>query len=281
MTFDSEQLISKSIKHIDDKMFVTKLQYTVTTGQQSTEWDAAHLAKGTAFKTEEIKPHKLDYSADCQVKYDLIGKIAEGVKLTRVTVAKILAGIKPSTFFMFQENPEVFIAKGIRLINEQKARMIVEQITYNQTDGTYDGAIFTAEKDGDFSKAYRAEKNVQDYVFCDGYASDGNSVERRMAKEMDAAAEVNVYAKLPKGFAIPTPVGNYSPDWAIVFNKGMVKHIFFIAETKGSLDSLQLRPVENAKIQCAKRLFSELSTEDVVYHEVSGFHELLDIMEKL
>ena len=281
VTFDSDELIGKAIKHIDDKMSVTKLQYTVTTGHQNTKWDAEHVAKGTAFKTEESKTRKLDYSADCQVTYDLIGKIAEGVKLTRATVAKILVGIKPSTFSRFQENPEEFIAKGIRLITEQKARMIVEQIVYNPTDGTYDGAIFTTEKNDDFSKAYRATKNVQDYVFCDGYASDGNSVERRMAQDMDAASEVNVYAKLPKGFFIPTPVGKYTPDWAIVFNKGTVKHIFFIAETKGTLDSLQLRPIEEAKIQCAKRLFAELSTEDIVYHEVSGYHELLDIMETL
>ena len=155
----------------------------------------------------------------------MIGKITEGVKLTRKSVARILAGIRADRFAMFKNNPEEFITKVIRLINEQKANMIVEQITYNQIDGTYDSAIFTAEKNTDFSRAYRAKKNVQDYVFADGYARDGQSVERKFAEEMDLADEVCVYAKLPKGFSIPTPVGNYSPDWEIAFYKGTVKHI--------------------------------------------------------
>ena len=162
---------------------------------------------------------------------------------------------------MFKNNPEEFITKAIRLINEQKATMIVEQITYNRTEGTYDSTIFTAEKNTDFSRAYRAKKNVQDYVFADGNAE--KSVERRFAENMDLADEVCVYAKLPKGFSIPTPVGNYSPDWAIAFNKGTVKHI------------------EQAKISCAKKLFNELSTEDVIYHDVDSYQHLLDIMERL
>jgi type III restriction enzyme len=180
---------------------------------------------------------------------------------------------------MFRNNPEEFITKAIRLINEQKAGVIVEQITYNRTEGTYDSNIFTAEKNTDFSRAYRAKKNVQDYVFADGSAE--KSVERRFAENMDLADEVCVYAKLPKGFSIPTPVGNYSPDWAIAFNKGTVKHIFFIAETKGTMESLNLRPIEQAKISCAKKLFNELSTDDVVYHDVDSYQHLLDIMERL
>ena len=169
----------------------------------------------------------------------------------------------------------------IRLINEQKATMIVEQITYSRTEGTYDSAIFTAEKSSDFSRAYRSKKNVQDFVFADGYAKDGKSVERRMAEDMDLAEEVCVYAKLPKGFSIPTPVGNYSPDWAIAFNKPPIKHIFFIAETKGTMETLNLKPIEQAKIKCAKKLFAGLSTEDVVYHDVDSYESLKGIMDSL
>ena len=167
--------------------------------------------------------------------------------------------------------------------------MIVEHITYSRTEGSYESAVFTAEKRSDFSKAYRSKKNIQDYVFADGYAHDGNSVERRMAEDMDIAEEVCVYAKLPKGFSIPTPVGNYSPDWAIAFNKGTVKHIFFIAETKGTMETLNLKPIEQAKIKCAKKLFAELSAlavkEDeeayVVYHDVDSYQALLNIMDSL
>ena len=279
--FDGEELVRKAIAHIDDKMFVAKLQYTVTTGQQGEDFTADKLKSGAAFVEEKSKTYNLDRGAGSAVKYDVVGKIAEGAKITRQSAAKIIAGIRPTVFAMLQNNPEEFIAKAIRLINEEKATMIVEEITYNRTEGLYDSAIFTAEKNSDFSRAYRAKKNVQDYLFADGYAKDGKSVERRMAESMDTADEVCVYAKLPKGFYIPTPVGNYSPDWAIAFNKGTVKHIFFIAETKGTMESLNLKPIEQAKIKCAKKLFARLSGEDVVYHDVDSYQTLLNIMEKL
>ena len=279
--FDGEELARNAIVHIDDKMFVTRLQYTVTSGQQESDFTATKLKSGAGFVAEKSRTYTLDRGANSAVKYDVIGKIAEGAKLTRRTAAHIVAGVRPTVFAMLQNNPEEFIAKAIRLINEEKAAMIVEEITYNRTEGVYDSAIFTAEKNSDFSRAYHAKKNVQSYLFADGYAKDGKSVERRMAERMDTADEVCVYAKLPKGFHIPTPVGNYSPDWAIAFNKGMVKHIFFIAETKGTMESLQLKPIEQAKIKCAKKLFASLSDDDVVYHEVDSYQSLLDIMEKL
>lgn len=279
--FDGEELIRKAVYHINDKMFVAKLQYTVTSGRQENEWSADQLKSGTAFTADKSKTYTLDRSEDSRVRYDLVGKIAEGTKLTRRSIARILDNISPEKFAMFRSNPEEFIAKAIRLINEQKATMIVEHIAYNRTDGVYDSDIFTAQKNGEYTKAYRSKKNVQDYVFTDGYAKDGKSVERRMAEDMDMATEVCVYAKLPKGFFIPTPVGNYSPDWAIAFEKGSVKHIFFIAETKGTMETLDLRPIEQAKIKCAKKLFAELSTEDVVYHDVDSYQTLLNIMESI
>lgn len=279
--FDSEELIRKAIDHIDDKMFVAKLQYTVTTGEQGSDWNSDMLKRGEGFVAEKSHTFTLMRPEDSIVKYDLVGKVAEGAKLTRRSAARILSGIKPYTFAMFQDNPEEFITKAIRLINEQKAAMIVEQITYNKAEGSYDANIFTAEKNADFSKAYRAKKHVQDYVFTDGYARDGKSIERKFAVDMDLADEVCVYAKLPKGFSIPTPVGNYSPDWAIAFHKGTVKHIFFIAETKGTMETLKLKPIEKAKIDCARKLFKELSGEDVVYDSVDSYQHLLDIMESL
>ena len=278
VSFDSEELIEKAIDAINAKLFVTELQYTTSVGSQKSEMDQYELERGDSFKTAKTKTQTLKHAESSQIKYDLIGKIAEGTILTRRTVAKILAGI--DNVFMFRLNPEEFITKAIRLINEQKATMIVDHISYDQTSGTYDNDIFTAEMSSQsFDKAFRAQKAVQDYVFTDGSAEQ--SVERRFAQELDTAEEVCVYAKLPKGFAIPTPVGNYSPDWAIAFNKGTVKHIFFIAETKGTMESLNLRPIEQAKISCAKKLFSELSSKDVVYHDVDSYQSLLAIMNTL
>ncbi len=97
---------------------------------------------------------------------------------------------------------------------------------------------------------------------------------------MDGSEEVFIYAKLPRGFRIPTPVGDYSPDWAIVFREGKVKHIYFVAETKGTLESLNLRPIEKAKIDCAKKLFARLSGGLVTYDHVDSFETLLNKVMK-
>lgn len=274
--FDSGELVKKSIAHIDDKLFVSQLKYVVTKGAQGEDWNADTVNSGAGFIAEKSHTYNLDRGETSQVKYDLIGKIRAGTHLTRRTVAAILKGISPAKFAMYKQNPEEFISKVIRLINEEKATMIVDDITYNETDGTYDSSIFTVEKNKDFSRAYRAKKNVQNYVFADGTAE--KSIERKFAEDMDLDDKVVVYAKLPRGFQIPTPVGNYAPDWAIAFQKGTVKHIYFIAETKGTMDSMELRPIEQAKIKCAKKLFNDISGKDVVYEQVDSYQTLLNIM---
>ena len=278
--FDAAELIQKSIVHIDQNLFVSQLQYTVSTGEQKSDMEATSIERGDAFEAAKTRTETLRHSEISQVKYDLIGKVAEGTILTRRTVAAILSGISPAKLAMFKYNPEEFINKVIRLIKEQKATMIVEHITYDRIQGSYDSDIFTAEKHSQgIDKAFRVHKHIQDYVFTDGIAEQ--SVERRFAQDLEAANEVCVYAKLPKGFQIPTPVGNYSPDWAIAFYAGTVKHIFFVAETKGTMETLQLKPIEQAKIRCARKLFNEISTENVVYHDVDSYQSLLNIMESL
>lgn len=274
--FDSDELIQKAVRHINEKLFVSQLQYTMTRGTQGEDWTAEAIKAGTGFVSEKSHTYNLKRGETSQVKYDLIGQIRAGTHLTRRTIATILKEISPGKFAMYKQNPEEFISKVIRLINEEKATMIVEDITYNPTDGTYDSSIFTAEKNKDFSKAYKAKKNVQNYVFADGTAE--KSIERKFAEDMDLDDKVVVYAKLPRGFQIPTPVGNYAPDWAIAFQKGTVKHIYFIAETKGTMDSMELRPIEQAKIKCAKKLFNDISGKDVVYEQVDSYQTLLNIM---
>ena len=273
--FDSDELIKKSIQAIDDNLFVSRLQYTVSQASQRTNISADMMREGASFDAAKTKTHTLRHAETSQIKYDLIGKIAEGTVLTRRSVAAILKGIRSSTFALFKDNPEEFISKTIRLIKEQKATMIVDHITYDQIDGSYDSSIFTAEKHGkSLEEAFSATKAIQDYVYTDGVAE--KSVERKFVEELDGSTEVSIYAKLPKGFSIPTPVGHYSPDWAIVFNEGSVRHIYFVAETKGTLDSLNLRPIEKAKIDCAKKLFATVSTGLVKYDHVDCYQTLLN-----
>ena len=278
--FDSDELIKKSIEHINDKLFISELQYTTTIGRQKSEINEYELSRSDSFVRESSGTYTLKHAEVSQIKYDLIGKIAEATTLTRKTISKILQGIRIDKLYMFQNNPEEFITKVSRLINEQKATMIVEHISYDTIEGEYDSTIFTAEKNTQsFEKAFLAKKAIQDYVFTDGVAE--KSIERKFAEDLDAAEEVCVYAKLPRTFQIPTPVGNYSPDWAIAFYEGKVKHIFFVAETKGTMESLELRPIEQAKISCAKKLFNEMSTSKVRYHDVDSYQSLLNVMNSI
>ena len=268
--YDSEELIQKAIVAINSELSVTQLKYVVTTGTQGT--DDLDFTGEQSSRTKEMR----DVSTS-NVPYDLVGDIAKAATLTRRTVTRILKGIQRSKLYMFKNNPEEFIRKVSHIIREQKATMIVEHISYNRTENQYDSDIFTKEKSRQtVDKAYPAQKHILDYVFPD---SQG---ERVFAEDLDKAEEVCVYAKLPRSFQIPTPVGNYAPDWAIAFNDNMgIKHVFFIAETKGSMDSMQLKGVELAKIECAKKLFNNLSTSNVRYHEVNSYHMMLDVMKSI
>jgi type III restriction enzyme len=269
--YDSDELIKKAIDSIDKNLKVSILKYVVTTGTQGEEELEFNGKKTTATK-------QMTEVCTSTVRYDLVGEIARGATLTRRTVVKILKGINSDRLYCFKNNPEEFIRNVIKLIKEQKATMIVEHISYNKTENTYDTDIFTQEKHSQsIEKAYPAKKHILDYVFTDGIAAE--STEKKFAEALDEAEEVSVYAKLPRSFQIPTPVGHYSPDWAIAFKKNSVKHIFFIAETKGSLDSMELRGVEKAKIECAKKLFDDTSTSNVKYWNVTSYQDLLDIMD--
>lgn len=280
VSFDSEELIRKAVAHINDRLFVSELQYTATVGRQKDEMNEHELDRGDSFGNVKTRTKTLREVHSSHLEYDLVGKVAQGTVLTRRTVASILKNLREDKLYMFRNNPEEFITKVIRLINEQKANTIVEHISYNQIEGQYDSGIFTADKSShDFDKAFQARKAIQDYVFTDGISED--SIERRFAQNLDEAEEVCVYAKLPRGFHIPTPVGNYSPDWAIAFYEGTVKHIYFVAETKGTMESLQLKPIEQAKIRCARKLFNEMSTSKVRYHDVDSYQHLLDVMKSI
>lgn len=261
--YDSDELIKKVVNDINANLIVKKLSYTVHSGEQK---DVNDFDDNQKTASEVV-----DIAAMSQTKYDLVGEIAKGATLTRKTVVAILKRIDASKFALFKSNPEEFISKVIKTIKEQKATMIVECIRYNTIDDTYDSTIFTNEKHSStYERAIPANKSIMEYVFPD---SDG---EKDFAQALEKATEVCVYAKLPRSFQIPTPVGNYAPDWAIAFEKDKVKHVFFVAETKGSMDSMMLRPVEKAKIECAKKLFNEASTGNVHYAHVATYQDLLN-----
>lgn len=275
--FDSAELIGKCVSALDSQLRVTPLQYTVQIGVQNDGLTDGQLRSGGGFTvTDTMTGH--GGSIHTLVKYDLVGKLAETAQLTRGTTAAILGRITPAVFGQFEKNPEHFISEASRIIAEQKASMVIERLAYDEVDERYGVDIFTAGQTGrDFSRATAKLKNhVYDYAITD------SDIERDFVKALDASSEVVVYAKLPRGFLIPTPVGDYNPDWAISFKAGSVRHIHFVAETKGTMSSMKLREIEKAKIECARKFFDEIGkriTENCVrYDVVTDYDRLLDLV---
>ena len=206
------------------------------------------------------------------MKYDLIGKLVGETGLTRKAVVQILSGIEKVVFDQFKDNPEEFIIKAAALINDEKATAIVQHITYNVLDEQYDMNIFTVPTiKGQLGiNAMKAQRHLYDHII---YNSTN---EHDFAAELDTNTDVAVYVKLPDSFYISTPVGRYNPDWAIAFYEGTVKHIYFVAETKGSMSSMQLRLIEESKIHCAREHFKAISGDNVVYDVVDSYETLLN-----
>lgn len=272
VSFDDEELIEKAKEAINDKLTVSTPEYHMT------QASAAQMTEdGFGFEVKEEGSAPAKYRTPLsRVRYDLLGDIAAETNLTRKTVAEILSKIMPAKFDCFKRNPEEFIKKSANLINAEKATQIIEKIEYNVLEDRFDEAIFTGndetvqEGDEELSK-----KGVYRYVKVD------SEVEKKFNAKLDKGRDVEVYVKLPRAFVIPTPVGNYNPDWAIAFKEDNVKHIYFVAETKGSMDSMQLKGAEKAKIDCAKKHFQKLRDEgitksDHIYDVVDTYEALLE-----
>jgi len=271
--FETPELVTKCVKALEDELKVSPMQYTVVAGEQADTATYDGMRQGESFKVTESTTDLQRASAHSAVKYDLIGRLAAETQLTRATVASVLQGINKAVFSQYRTNPEDFMQKAARLMNEQKATVIVEHIAYDPTGDTHTMDIFTQDKpSGDFSKAVKANHHIYDYVFTD------SKNERDFVRELDTSTEVVVYAKLPRGFFIPTPVGNYNPDWAIAFQEGKVKHVYFVAETKGSMSSMDLRKIEESKIECARKFFAKITSDQVKYDVVDGYGKLMELV---
>jgi type III restriction enzyme len=270
--FESEELTAKCVAALDAELKVAPLQYVVERGQQTAETTYEALQAGDAFRLEQTQTARLNASVHSAVQYDLIGKLANETTLTRATIGAILQQIKPSVFALYRVNPEDFLRVAARLVNEQKATVIVEHLTYCATDETYGIDLFTQQPKQDLSKGVKTDHHIYDYVFTD------SETERKFVKLLDAGTDIEVYAKLPKSFSIPTPVGDYTPDWAIAFKQGTVKHIYFIAETKGSMSSLEIREIEKSKIKCAHKFFAKITSDQVKYAVVDSYSQLMELV---
>ena len=276
--FDTDELVRKSVASLNAKLRVPKIYFKVETGSMDNIASKEALVSGEAFIKERSETYGAESKSivNSSVKYDLIGKIVDETGLTRKAIIQILTGIEKIVFDQFKNNPEEFIIKASSLINDEKATAIIEHITYNVLEEKYDMDVFTAPtmKGKLGVNAIKTNKHLYDHILFD------STNEKEFAESLDVSSDVAVYVKLPDGFYISTPVGHYNPDWAIAFYEGNIKHIYFVAETKGSMNSMQLRLIEEAKIRCAKEHFNAISHGTIVYDVVESYQALLDIVMK-
>ena len=270
--FDTDELVKKAIESLDKNLQVSKIYFRVETGAMEQIRSKEELMSGESFLKKEAQNYNHAIALNSTIKYDLIGKLVDETGLTRKAIIQILTRVKQTTFEQFKSNPEEFIIKAASLINDEKATAIIQHITYNALDEKYDTAVFTDPtiKAQLGKNAVKTKKHLYDHIVYD------SSNEKNFAMELDTSKDVAVYVKLPSGFYISTPVGKYNPDWAIAFYEGDIKHIYFVAETKGSMNSMQLRQIEESKIHCAKEHFKAISNDSVVYDVVDSYKSLLD-----
>lgn len=275
--FETEDLIAKAVAGLNESLHVTTIHIALTSGRLEHIQSKEELEAGQAMQVGTTRNIKLKEAVASGVRYDLLGELVQRTGLKRSTIATILQRIKPETFGMYRTNPEEFIIRAGNIINERKSSAVIEHIAYHKMDQQYEADIFAAQElrgriDID---AFRSTKSLYDLVVV-----DSQGVEKRFVEELEQQEMVEVYTKLPRGFYISTPMGKYNPDWAIAFREGSVKHIYFVAETKGSEDTTQLREVEQNKIECARRHFASISDSTVKFDVVSSYSSLYNKVMK-
>ena len=269
--FETEELINRAVHGLNSSLHVTEIHIAITTGSLANIKSKEELEAGRAMQVNKKQDIKVNEAVASGVRYDLLGELVQRTGLKRSTIAAILHRIKGETFGMYRKNPEEFIIRAGNIINEQKAISVIEHITYHKMEQHYEGNIFSEQElRGRIGiDAIQSEKSLYDLVVV-----DSQGIEKQFAEQLEQQQAVEVYTKLPRGFYINTPVGKYNPDWAIVFREGEMKHIYFVAETKGSEEVTQLRAVEHAKIECASRHFASISNSQIKFGVVKNYSTL-------
>jgi type III restriction enzyme len=270
--FDTAKLIEDSKLRINAQLNIGARVYEVKTGELQ-DGTKKQMQDGALIKESGREYLKLKNDLYSSTVYDIVGEIEVHTNLTRKTIVNILKSIKEEKFLLLRKNPEEFIAKCSKLINDVKASLIINNIVYHKTEERYDSkTVFTNDKSA-LRNSEQLKKHIYDFLTSD------SRIESSFAMALENSTEVVVYAKLPKSFYIATPVANYSPDWAIVFDKDKVRYIYFVAETKGSDSDMDLREIEKLKIHCATEHFKEISGHIVKFEKVSSYEKLMEIVQ--
>jgi type III restriction enzyme len=268
--FDTDALVKAAVLRLDRDLSVQRQVIVVSGANLQTGIDVEQVRSGSAFREERTRYEHREQPVESKVRYDLVGQLAELTRLTRATAGRILQEISPKTFALFGRNPEQFLRKAADLIRREKVRLAIETLRYERTGDTYDVSIFETDKhEVPIERALQAASHVYDHVPVD------SANERQFAQRLEAAEEVIVYAKLPRGFTIPTPSGSYNPDWAIAIEQEGVRQIYFVAETKGSMLEEDLREAEKQNTESAERYFADVAPK-VMFRKIDSYDALME-----
>ena len=246
--FDNEDLVAKCTAAIKDAPPITKTRL---------KWRIADLAigqSGVAAEEKRVSEPTALYEGDIELP-DLLTDLQDKTQLTRRSIARILTG--SGRLNDFKRNPQQFIELAAEAINRAKRLAIVDGIKYQRLgdDSYYAQELFEQEElTGYLKNMVSAKKSVHEYVICD------SATEANFAEQLEKNEAIKVYAKLPAWFKVPTPLGSYNPDWAILVEKDGVERLYFVVETKSSLFTDDLRSKEDAKIRCGEAHFEALAT---------------------
>jgi type III restriction enzyme len=245
--FDNEQLIKTCIEAIKKAPPITKTRL---------QWRKAGLAIGragvAANETGASAPIVLE-EKDIELP-DLLTDLQDKTQLTRKSIARIL--IESERLDDFKRNPQQFIELAAEAIQRAKRLAVVDGIKYQRLgdEEYYAQELFESEElTGYMKNMLAATKSVHEHVIYQ------QNTEASFAQELEKNEAIKVYAKLPGWFKVPTPLGTYNPDWAVLVEKDGAERLFFVVETKSSLFEDDLRDREGAKIECGKAHFAALS----------------------
>ncbi len=261
--FESEELIEECCKAMQTSLSVSsaKLIYTKAGLDISAGGIVAEESDRYAVGLDNVQENLPD----------IIAYLQNETNLTRKTIVEIL--LRSKTLHLFKKNPQRYMEQVAQIITAKMRHMIVDGIKYTKIgdDEYYAQELFETEELSGYlyKNMIESRKSVYEYVVYD------SANEENFAKSFEQNERVKMYAKLPSWFAIPTPLGSYNPDWAVLIEVDGKDKLYFVLETKGDITFDALRPKESAKIKCGKKHFEALGNE-VEFEEIDSFEEFIE-----
>jgi type III restriction enzyme len=249
--FDNEELVESCTRALRDAPPIPRTRL---------QWRKADLAIGQAGVEATERPGAQTIVLDESTIElpDLLTQLQDRTQLTRRTICRVLTGSQ--RLDDFRRNPQAFIALAAEAINRRKRLAIVDGIRYQRLGDEYYYAqeLFEQEELTGYLKNMFLEtkKSVYEQVVY------GSGTEAGFVDDLEKNDAIKIYAKLPGWFTVPTPLGPYNPDWAVLVEKDGVERLYLVVETKSSLFSDELRDKEGAKIECGKAHFEALRVRE-------------------